>query len=143
MWEKFIHSKFYGEMYKDKSGYITKEVDDKHISVIFLTNDGLKTFTKFRNSQIYLKPQRQIMSSIILDFPNKTTTISLDRNDPFPTGYGDADFDVARSLLTYLDTEYETHYSNKHVLYRTDNGAELGYMAETTQLILGSLTIGL
>ena len=25
MWEKFIHSKFYGEMYKDKSGYITKE----------------------------------------------------------------------------------------------------------------------
>ena len=57
MWEKFIHSKFYGEMYKDKSGHITKEVDDKHISVIFLTNDGLKTFTKFRNSQIYLKPQ--------------------------------------------------------------------------------------
>ena len=47
------------------------------------------------------------MSSIILDFPNKTTTISLDRNDPFPTGYGDADFDVARSPLTYLDTEFK------------------------------------
>ena len=39
-------------MYKDKSGYITKEVDDKHISVMFLTNDGLRTYTKFRDEQM-------------------------------------------------------------------------------------------
>ena len=52
MWVDFIGSKFYGEMYKDKAGFITKEVDDKHISVVFQTNEGLKTFTKFRNEQI-------------------------------------------------------------------------------------------
>ena len=96
------------------------------------------------------------MSSIILDFPNKTTTISLDRNDPFPTSYGDADFDVARSPLMYTSNKsYEAlsdfkdalekgkpitsqminaciesisnnHFSSKHVLYRTDTAAELG-----------------
>ena len=69
------------------------------------------------------------MSSIILDFPNKTTTIPLDSNDPFPTGYGDADFDVARGVLSYT-TQTEPYViektSSKHVLYRTDNGAELG-----------------
>jgi len=52
MWVKFIGSKFYREMYKDKSGFITKEVDNKHISVTFLTNEGLKTYTKFRNEQL-------------------------------------------------------------------------------------------
>ena len=52
MWEKFVSSKFYAEMYKDKSGYTTKEVDDKHISVMFLTNEGLRTYTKFRDEQL-------------------------------------------------------------------------------------------
>ena len=47
MWEKFIHSKFYGEMYKDKSGFITKEVDDKHISVIFLIFRAVSTHKQY------------------------------------------------------------------------------------------------
>tara|TARA_Y100001935_G_C17306212_1_gene512478 strand:+ start:1538 stop:1813 length:276 start_codon:yes stop_codon:yes gene_type:complete len=53
MWEKFVASKFYADMYKDKLGYTTKEVDDDHISVLFLTNEGLRTYTKFINSKVW------------------------------------------------------------------------------------------
>ena len=53
MWVKFVSSKFYAEMYKNKSGFITKEVDKDHISVLFLTEDGLRKYTEFINSKVW------------------------------------------------------------------------------------------
>ena len=53
MWAKFVSSKFYAEMYKNKSGFITKEVDKDHISVLFLTEDGLRKYTEFINSKFW------------------------------------------------------------------------------------------
>ena len=53
MWVKFVSSKFYEEMYKNKSGFITKEVDKDHISVLFFTEDGLRKYTEFINSKVW------------------------------------------------------------------------------------------
>jgi hypothetical protein len=62
------------------------------------------------------------MSNTILDFPALTKT----HNDIFPEGYGDADFGLDKSPLTYYDSQGELQVSSKHVLFRTDTGAELG-----------------
>ena len=83
------------------------------------------------------------MTKIILDFPSGTKTIDIPRDKPIevPTdlqdmgtpnspyehlGYGAADFDIAKSDLTYVDREGKVHTSSKHTIYRTDTGAELG-----------------
>ena len=60
MWEKFVSSKFYAEMYKDKSGYTTKEVDDKHISVLFLRDMLVILFNErdINNDAIYIDKER-------------------------------------------------------------------------------------
>ena len=65
------------------------------------------------------------MSSIILDFPGKTTTIGS--NDPFPSDYGKADFDIDKTALAYyLKEDASTRVCSKEVIYRTDTGDELG-----------------
>ena len=83
------------------------------------------------------------MSKIIIDFPSGTKTIEIPRtpqievptdlqdmgtdNSPYEhLGYGDADFDIAKSDLSYVDHEGEGRTSSKHTIYRTDTGAELG-----------------
>ena len=83
------------------------------------------------------------MSKIIIDFPSGTKTIDIPRtpqievptdlqdmgtdNSPYEhLGYGDADFDIAKSDLSYVDHEGEVRTSSKHTIYRTDTGAELG-----------------
>ena len=40
--------------------------------------------------------------------------------------YGPADFDIAKADLVYYPDQYTELKSTKHVLYRTDTGAELG-----------------
>lgn len=62
------------------------------------------------------------MSNTILDFPTLTKT----HDDIFPKGYGDADFELDKSPLTYYDSQGELHVSSKHALFRSDTGAELG-----------------
>jgi len=64
------------------------------------------------------------MSNTILEFP--TTTINKTQDDIFPTGYGEAGFDLDKSVLTYFDSKGEEHVSSKHVLFRADTGEELG-----------------
>ena len=59
------------------------------------------------------------MSKIILDFPTR-------KPDIFPEGYGDADFNLDKTHLTYFDYEGNPRLSSKHVLFRTDTGEELG-----------------
>ena len=59
------------------------------------------------------------MSKIILDFPTR-------KPDIFPEGYGDADFNLDKTPLTYFDSEGNPRLSSKHVLFRTDTGEELG-----------------
>ena len=62
------------------------------------------------------------MSNTILSFP----AVSKTHDDIFPTGYGDADFELDKSPLTYYDSQGELHVSSKHALFRADTGAELG-----------------
>ena len=57
------------------------------------------------------------MSSIILDFPGKTTTIGS--NDPFPSDYGKADFDIDKTALAYYLKESEPIFLDKNTLPRT------------------------
>jgi len=59
------------------------------------------------------------VSKVILDFPSK-------KQDIFPASYGDAEFDLDKSPLTYYDANGELQISSKHVLFRTDTGEELG-----------------
>jgi len=64
------------------------------------------------------------MSNTILDFPAlKPKEI---QDDIFPSGYGDAEFDLDKSPLTYFDSQGTEHVSSKHVLFRADTGQELG-----------------
>ena len=62
------------------------------------------------------------MSNTILDFP----ALVKNHNDIFPEGYGDADFELDKSPLTYYDSKGELHVSSKHALFRADTGVELG-----------------
>ena len=64
------------------------------------------------------------MSKIIIDFPSGTKTIDIPRDNHLD--YGAADFDIAKSDLTYVDHEGKVRTSSKHTIYRTDTGAELG-----------------
>ena len=80
------------------------------------------------------------MGSIILDFPGSKTVIPINREDPFPTDYGAADFEVDRSPLMYVDSNNNSRFSTKHVLYRTDTGAELGIHGRTYTTDLRQLT---
>ena len=58
MWIKFVGSKFYREMYKNKCGFETKEVDKDHISVLFQTDYGLRKYTEFINSKVWRQPNK-------------------------------------------------------------------------------------
>lgn len=47
-------------------------------------------------------------------------------NKPVFSGYGPADFDIAVAPLKYIDSNKMLHTSSKKIIFRTDNGAELG-----------------
>lgn len=54
-----------------------------------------------------------------------SNVINLFENSKEPTGYGPADFDIDQAPLTYI-TEDGIRRASKHIIYRTDNGNELG-----------------
>ena len=57
---------------------------------------------------------------------NANVTSIFGATKPVFTSYGSADFDIGVAPLRYVDANNNVQTSTKRVIYRTDNGAELG-----------------